>query len=550
MKINKIVFLLTLLFSHLSVMAQLLSEVDLSSLDGQNGFVINGESLGLFGGSVSSAGDVNGDGLGDFIVGAPFASSSNSDVEVRERVGKSYVIFGSEEGFSNPFDLSTLDGGNGFVINGENADDLTGYSVSSAGDVNSDGIDDLVIGAYGADPYGGPENAGRSYVIFGSDEENGFSSSLNVTDVDGENGFVINGENMNDYSGVSVSLAGDVNGDGVGDLIIGADFADPHGLKNAGVCYVIFGKRVDGSKIGFPHPFNLSTLDGENGFAINGGSVSGFLGREVSSAGDVNGDGIDDLIMGAASADIGGQFNVGKSYVIFGSDEENGLPHPFNLVDLNGDNGFVIIGENEDDSSGRSASSAGDVNGDGIDDLIVGASGANKNYVIYGRRIDFPHPFNLSTLDGGRNGFVINGENAGDALGSSVSALGDLNGDQIDDLFVGAPGADPDGRSNAGKSYVVFGRNGGLPNPFNLSNLNIDNCHKGITINGESIDDLSGWRLSSAGDVNGDEINDLIIGVPGAGSVGKSYVIFGKNDSADIGGDNGDTIFKSGFECI
>ncbi|ELR99808.1 integrin alpha, partial [Gloeocapsa sp. PCC 73106] len=162
--------------------------------------------------------------------------------------------------FPSQFELSSLNGSNGFAINGINNGDVSGGSVSSAGDINGDGIDDLIIGAYGADP-SGRSDAGQSYVVFG--RAGGFSASLNFSSLSGSNGFAINGINNGDRSGRSVSSAGDINGDGIDDLIIGAYGADPSGRNGAGQSYVVFGRAG-----GFSASLNLSSLSGSNGFAI------------------------------------------------------------------------------------------------------------------------------------------------------------------------------------------------------------------------------------------------------------------------------------------
>ena len=149
-------------------------------------------------------------------------------------------MFGSDQAFPNPLNLSGLDGGNGFVINGVSAGDESGTAVASAGDFNNDGFGDVIIGAPLADPNG--DDSGASYVIYGKEEA--WASSLDLSGLDGDNGVVINGVGAGDQSGLSVSFAGDINFDGKGDLVLGAPLADPNGA-GSGASYVVFDAVAD-----------------------------------------------------------------------------------------------------------------------------------------------------------------------------------------------------------------------------------------------------------------------------------------------------------------
>jgi len=335
------------------------ANLNLSTLNGTNGFqlfgIVEGEGAGY---SVSSAGDINGDGFDDVIVGAWGADTN----------GTNSVVFGKAGGFAATFSASSLTGANGFRITGAEAYSSAGQSVSGAGDINGDNIDDLIVGS--------DESA---YVVFG--KAGGFAANLNLSTLNGTTGFRIVNASINVNIGAAVSAAGDVNGDGIGDLIVGASYAD----SSAGAAYVVFGKVG-----GFGATFDVSTLTGANGFRITGVAANDYAGYSVSAAGDINGDGFADLIVGAFGADPNGS-QSGAAYVVFG--KAGGFAATLNLSGLTGANGFRITGGAAGDNAGFSVSAAGDVNGDGIDDLIVGAQMADVNgsnsgaaYVIYGKR--------------------------------------------------------------------------------------------------------------------------------------------------------------------
>ena len=443
-------------------------------------------------------------------------------------------LFGAE------IDVSDLNGSNGFQIDGLNTFDELGFSVSGAGDMNGDGINDILIGA----PRVGT-NVGASYVIFGGSGL-GVNGTFDLDDLNGSNGFVINGIDSGDRAGLSVSEAGDVNGDGFDDIIIGAPNADPNGNNGAGESYVVFG----GGNVGSGGAINLAGLNGSNGLVINGVGVNANdnSGWDVSSAGDVNNDGIDDLIVGAPNVDGNGG-NAGASYIVFGGSGLGGNGR-LNLSALNGSNGFVINGIRNDgvlsagSESGRAVSSAGDLNGDGIDDLLIGAPrvGANDGgaaYVVYGRSgLGVGGSLDLDDLNG-NNGFAIN--SLGGRLGTAVTNLGDINSDGIDDIAVSAPNASFSGGTRAGQVYVIFGDNQGFGGSLNLAALNGSN---GFTINGVDPSDAAGTTISGAGDINGDGVNDLVLSSV-RGDDGASYVVFGGStlgstvELEDLNGENG-----------
>jgi Ca2+-binding RTX toxin-like protein len=412
-----------------------------------------------------------------------------------------------------PSSLADLDGTNGFKITGEAAGDQAGFSVSEAGDINDDGIDDLIVGARRNDA--GGTDSGAAYVVYGS---LGGLGAVNLDDIAlGTGGFKITGELAGDIAGFSVSEAGDVNGDSIGDVIVGVRRNDAGGTES-GAAYVVYGAAGGLSGV------NLDDIAlGTGGFKITGEAASDHAGFSVSEAGDVNSDGIDDVIVGANVND-----GLGAAYVVYGA--AGGLSG-VNLDDIAmGVGGLKMSGEAFDDSAGISVSEAGDVNGDGIDDFIVGAflndaGGTNSGaaYVVYGAAGG--PVVNLDDIAMGTGGFKITGEAAGDIAGWSASAIGDVNNDGFVDLIVGGNNNDAGG-SNSGAAYVVYGAASGL------SGVNLDDIALGtggFKIVGEAANHQAGVSVSTAGDINGDGIDDLIVGAAqnDAGGFGAAYVVYG-----------------------
>ena len=482
--------------------------------------------------SVSGAGDLNGDGLDDLIVGAP-----GTDANGISNSGASYVVFGKIDGRRVVLsDIDDSDNDKGFIINGIASDTYAGLAVSGAGDVNGDGLADVIVGAPWSDSNGNT-NSGASYVVFG--KRNGEVVELsNVGDDSALDGFVITGVAPHERSGFSVSGAGDVNGDGLDDIVVGAPSNNlSDSLK--GASYVVFGKR-DGTSVKLSE---IGDNDNANGFVVNGASWGDCVGLSVSGAGDVNGDGLADIVVSTRFADPNG-LSSGASYVVFGK-RSGGIVEASEISKDNNDNGFAINGAAAWEGSSYSVSGAGDVNGDGLDDIIAGTynkygSPSSSSYVVFGKSSGDAVELSDIAEDNNDSGFVIN-RVASDSSGFSVSGAGDINGDGLDDLIIGAPWDDQD----SGRSYVVFGKTDGSALELSLIKLGIG----GFVINGAAIDDLSGYSVSGAGDVNGDGFADLIIGAPdsdwrGVGA-GDSYVIFGGQgvaSSALVGTASADTL--------
>ena len=335
---------------------------------------------------------------------------------------------------------------------------------------------------------------------------------------------VADGAASSDASGAVIARAGDVNGDGLGDLLVAAQNADPRGRGNAGTTFVVFG-RGDNASI------DLSKIGSGGGFRIDGAAANDRLGSAVARAGDMNGDGLSDVIVGAREADNRGRSASGSAYVIFGKPTSDAVD-----TAALGSQGFRIDGPAAGDRGASSVSGAGDVNGDGRPDVMLGAPLADRNartnsgavYVIFGKS----DVNGVDTAALGSAGYEIAGAAPGDQL-STVASVRDLDADGRTDVFVGARFADAAGRLDAGAAYVVPGK--GSTGSVDLSLAGT--AH--YTVQGAAAADGAGAVLAQGGDVNGDGSRDLLLGSPGADNNGRSasgsaYVLL----NADPGGVN------------
>jgi hypothetical protein len=349
--------------------------------------------------------------------------------------------------------INNINAEQGFVVtvrNQTNGDAGTPQSARLAGDVNADGIDDLIFGV----PELIDNSVSGAYVLYGQDGN--FDPNINLFELDGSNGFALDSLSIvNDTAvGSSVSAAGDLNNDGIDDLVLSNVFGSTAGGVSNGAAYVVFG-RSDG----FPARFDLGTLNGSNGFELIGvGTFNGF-GHSLASVGDINQDGIDDLGLGAYRFN-GSNVQTGRAYVLFG--REDGFAPSLEVESIPVGQGFVITTDIVRSRLGSGISSAGDFNRDGMNDLIIGAPSSigaiglqGRVYILYGRAGDYPQRLSLEQLTEDA-GVVIVG-NPDDRLGVSVDRAGDVNHDGFDDVVISANGAvNVDDRTVNIRHHVLF----------------------------------------------------------------------------------------------
>jgi hypothetical protein len=374
------------------------------SVQGQS-LRLSGESTGdLFGWSVAPAGDVDGDGFDDVVVGAPAHAS------VAGFAGRSYLFLGP---FTGPRNAAQADARFSATTFGDNL----GFSVAGAGDIDADGFDDLLLGARSHD--GAGIQAGRVYLFRGPVSGNRTDAQADAT---------ISGRAF-DELGRAVARGGDLNGDGIDDLLVGAPLSSV-GASSAGEAHVFFG----------PISGHLSVTQADA--SIAGVTFNELLGTSLA-AGDLDGDGHDDMIVGAPRPPLNGT-GTGRVYIRFG---------PVAGVHSAATSDVVFVGESANDEFGSSVA-LGDVNGDARLDLVVGASqfftnSSGKAYVFYG-------PLQAGVFAAAQADAILLGEQGDDAFGTSVACGADVNGDGFDDVTVGAP-SNGAGGILAGRTYTFFG---------------------------------------------------------------------------------------------
>ncbi len=379
---------------------------------------------------VDMAGDVNGDGYTDIIIGSPWFNTGITEM------GRVLIYYGSQEG---PAQTES------WVAWGTQEEEDFGYSVSHAGDVNGDGYDDIIIGSRLFD---NPEpDEGRVFLFLGS-----------PTGVESTPSWSADSDHAGAEFGFSVSAAGDVNGDGFADVVVGAPFHDGV-AADSGRAYLFLGS-----------PSGLSTIPN---WTYQASAENEQFGYTVSQAGDVNGDGYDDIILGGRRAP-----GSGKAYVFHGSPTGPSLVPDWSKGGVGGQFGVAV-------------DTAGDVNGDGFSDVVVGAyrsDGEGRVYVFHGSSSGLPATENWSASGGQANS----------EFGIAVSTAGDINHDGYSDIVVGAKKYD-NPEIDEGRTYVFLGSATGLA-AGPVWTMEVDSAGANL-----------GNSVAEAGDVNGDGFDDLVI---------------------------------------
>ena len=427
--------------------------------------------------SVSSAGDVNGDGFDDVVIGANWYDNGNVN-----NAGAAFVYLGSAGGLSSNFVWAGM---------GSSSNDEFGYAVSEAGDVNGDGYADIIIGTFGAD---------SAYIYYGNGDGIDDGTDQTLTEQDGSK------------FGTTVSFAGDVNQDGFADVIVGApSYLSGQGSVR-GRAFVYYGSD---SGVG-------STAD----WIAEAGNDNTFFGISVSNAGDVNGDQVDDIIIGDSYGNNNLE-DVGTVYIYLGAVSE-GLQNGPIASEFDAD--WTADDPDFDDLSefGFAVSTAGDVNADNIDDIIVGAPKAVVGNDRAGSAYVYLGPLDSQNTSGLR--FDFDGSQLDILYGYSVSTAGDIDGDGDSEIIIGAPNYDTASARPSGPNGSGGGAKAGTAEIF----AGEPDASEGLSfltfIDGDLADGLLGASVDTAGDVNGDGYKDVIVGAPtyvGSNGSSRAFVFHG-----------------------
>lgn len=407
-----------------------------------------------FGFSTAIAGDINGDGYADIITGAPY-TNDNAD-----NSGTVYIYYGNQS--------SSMDNTADVRIKGLEVNDLAGFSVSSAGDVNNDGFDDIIIGlpekySNGSTPY-----SGTAVIFYGGPimgiKANYPELTLNDADV------VLKGEKALDKFGTTVARAGDFNYDGYDDVIVGAPYADGTDGYNRGRAYIFFGGT----------DMNVSA-----DVRITGSNDNDKIAAGLSGGGDVDGDGYSDVIIGAPEADTDTGVNRGKVYIFYGLDMSDGELKDITIgADSSGVKMTVLTGNTDHEFLGTSVGNAGDTNGDTYDDIAAGGKYMGTDTTFRGKAYVYYGWPSMDAVDTSPD-VTFSAEHQEDRFGNAVAGAGDVNGDGYYDVVVGAYLSDGSGTSfnDRGRTYLYTG---GTPNPDSTADITftgtIDNGWSGYSL--------------------------------------------------------------------
>ncbi len=553
----------------------LASIINLANLNGAQGLKLNGirgsssPGFGDFlGYTIAGTGDVNRDGYADLIVGSRDGERLTESPAVNK--GRAFVVFGGSAAHlatlangTAGFDLNLLNGTQGIALTGAASNGRFSNNVDGGGDHNGDGIADILTSEQNF--AGGNSNG---YVIYGDSTTNGINgnglgglNNLLVTQLIGSNtsgANDVNSDGVDDglqlggllapLQGTSIANGGDLDNDGIDDIVVGNAERDTTRGTDSGEAFVVFGASsatLDGLNA-------LGTANGTNVLSFFGQGASDFTGFGVSGLGDIDHDGFDDFALGAT-----GLAQDGKVYVVFGDTRSNlaSLASAVNTsgfnATLNGANGFRLVtppfAPFGNLQTGAQLSAIGDFNGDMIDDFAVSSAGISIGFVIFGKAGGFTSTIDLTAVMNTRvGGFAI-------AAGlSDIAGAGDVNGDGLADVIVGSLGSN--------EAYVLYGTSNiaGLVRNVAAYSTTMVDLTDGASFNGSGLTLQSGGYLngkgllldgvasSSAGaavdgigDFNGDGFDDIAVGAFNATTAtsignpaGQAYVVYGADYGA------------------